>query len=104
MSVEYQNIINLLKDLSHGQRTRLYKCIQDDAGLMVCLGKRGISVLHAVKDIESIISGSAKDFCKEIKTSDQFAVTFKSIVYRIISPEDHLMDFLDFRMENWPEE
>jgi len=104
VSVEYQNIINLLKGLSAGQRTRLKKCILNDAGLDMSLGKQRMSVLFNLKDIDSIISGSSVGLCDEIRRNQKFASTFKSIIYRIIAPEDHLMDFLDFRMENWPEE
>ena len=104
MSVEYQNIINLLKGLSDCQKTRLVKCILHDAGLEMCLGKQRKSALLGVKNIDSIISGGAGEFCNEIRNSREFASTLKSIIYRIIAPEDLMIDFLDFRMENWPEE
>jgi hypothetical protein len=61
-------------------------------------------MLMSISNIEMVISEEHIEFCTELRTNQKFASTFKSLVYRIISPEDDMMDFLDFRMENWPEE
>ncbi len=90
--------------MSDGQCKRLVKCIHDDAGLLICAGKSKASMLMSISNIEMVITEEHIEFTTELRANQKFASTFKSLVYRIISPDDDLMDFLDFRMENWPEE
>ena len=104
MSNDIQQIINLLKGMSDGQRKRLVTCIHEDAGLLICVGKSKASMLMSISNIEVVISEVHIEFCTELRENQKFSSTFKSLIYRIISPEDDMMDFLDFRMENWPEE
>ena len=104
MSKDIQHIINLLKGLSDGQRKRLVKCIHDDAGLLICVGRSKAPMLMSISNIEKIVTEDHIEFITELRTNPKFSSTFKSMIYRIISPDDDLIDFLDFRMENWPEE
>lgn len=104
MEQKIHGILELLKGLSKGQCECLLVCVKNDEGLLICVGSERASLLRSVKDIQSIINGSNCVFVSELKDNEKFAMTFKSLIYRVISPDDHLMDFLDFRMENWPEE
>jgi hypothetical protein len=104
MEQKIHGILELLRGLSKGQCDRLLECIKNDEGLVICVGSERESILRSVKDIQSIINGSNVIFISELKENEKFASTFKSVIYRIVAPDDYLMDFLDFRMENWPEE
>jgi hypothetical protein len=104
MEEKFHSIIELLTSLSKGQCFRLLDCIRYDEGLVICVGAEREYILQSVKDIQSIINGSNGIFISELKENEKFASTFKSVIYRIVAPDDQLMDFLDFRMENWPEE
>lgn len=104
MKSNYTQIMNLLKDLTPDQGKRLIECVKRDQGLAIALNKPKSKMLSTIDCIESIINENAVEFCNELENNHEFARIFTSMIFRIQSPEDSLLDFLDFRDEAWPEE
>jgi len=104
MSSTNDKIIGLLISLSDGQRRRLLKCLKREESLVVCLGLMSFRIVEELDGIDDIISGKAAELCILICENPRFAEIIESLVHRIKTPDDLIGEFVDFRMENWPEE
>lgn len=97
-------IMELLKSLTIDQKNRLLTCIQRDHALTVAMRNPASKIITSLKSIDSITSQAAADFCDELRENRKFTAVLKSMINRIINPEDLMIEFLDFRSEMSPEE
>ena len=104
MSEIFEYIILQLNNLSDEQKKRLLLCIKRDESLSICLGLEKNWIIDNLARIDDIITGQASMFCLMIRENDDFAKMVRSNIFRILAPDDHILDFIDYRMENWPEE
>ena len=104
MNTGTRQIMNLLKGLTREQSQRLVQCIHKDEGLLISVGQKKGPMLMSVNSVESILAGKYPQFSKELAENKRFAETLRSMIFRIMAPDDHLMEFFDFRDEAWPEE
>jgi len=104
MSSTYDEIISLLSSLSDSQKWRFLECLKREESVLVCLGLCDFRIVEEVKIVDDIIYGKATDLCGKVREDSGFARIIESLIFRIKSPDDLIGEFVDYRMENWPEE